>query len=279
MPVEFPLEFEPDHRSPEDVPHEPLLFAFKGREILLDAAGQLPSVAQIDNAGLEAARTQYLGRLGSTHCYSAELPDDAQLPEGFVSRDLRVAYGSLPADHHAVASRAVQVVEWDRSHQFCGRCGGPTEASKRDRSLQCPSCNVPYYPRLAPAMIVRVERGDEVLLARASNFPAGIYSILAGFVEPGESVEDAVVREVWEETRIVVRDVRYYSSQPWPYPNSLMLGFTAQYEGGEIDVSKDDEIEAAGWFRVGDLPNVFPGRMSISQWLLQDWIEAQRAKA
>lgn len=276
MPVEFPLEFEPDHRSPDSVPDEPLLFAFKGREIILDAEGHLPSVAQIDAARLEAERTQYLGRLGSTHCYSAELPDEVELPTGFVSRDLRVAYGTLPAAHHAVASRAVQVVDWDRSHQFCGRCGGRTEANKRDRSLQCPKCNIPYYPRLSPAMIVRVERGDEILLARASNFPAGIYSILAGFVEPGESVEEAVVREVWEETRIVVRDVQYYSSQPWPYPNSLMLGFTAQYEGGEIDVSHDEEIEAAGWYTAHDLPNVFPGRMSISQWLLQDWIEARR---
>ena len=100
--------------------------------------------------------------------------------------------------------------------------------------------------------------------------------MLAGFVEPGESVEEAVVREVWEETRIVVSDVQYYSSQPWPYPNSLMLGFTARYKGGDIDVSHDAEIEDAGWFRAGELPNVFPGRISISQWLLHDWLEKQK---
>jgi NAD+ diphosphatase len=276
MPVEFPLEFEPDHRVPDEVPHAPLLFAFRGRELVLDAEGQLPSVEAIDAAGLEAERTQYLGRLGTTHCYSAELPDEVVLPSGLVSRDLRLAYGTLPADQHAVAARAVQVVEWDRSHQFCGRCGGRTEPSDRDRSLHCPKCNIPYYPRLAPAMIVRVERDDEILLARAANFPAGIYSVLAGFVEPGESVEEAVVREVWEETRIVVGDVKYYSSQPWPYPNSLMLGFTARYVDGEIDTSHDAEIEDAGWFRANELPKVFPGRISISQWLLHDWLERQR---
>jgi len=275
MPVEFPLEFEPDHKAPDSVPDTPLLFAFRGRELLLDAEGQLPHVGDIDAKGIEAVRTQYLGRLGATHCYSAELDDDEAEPAGFAFRDLRMAFGTLAPDIHAVASRAVQVVDWDRSHQFCGRCGGPTEQNDTDRSRQCPECKVPYYPKLAPAMIVRVEREDEVLLARAANFPPGIYSVLAGFVEPGESVEEAVVREVWEETRIVVEDVRYYSSQPWPYPNSLMLGFTARYKAGEIDTSQDAEIEDAGWFRATDLPNVFPGRISISQWLLHDWIDTQ----
>ncbi len=276
MPVDFPLEFEPDHRAPDAVPDTPLLFAFRGRELLLDEHGQLPSVSQIDANGIEAVRTQYLGRLGATHCYSAELDDDEAEPAGFAFRDLRMAFGSLAPDVHAVASRAVQIVDWDRSHQFCGRCGEKTELAESDRSRHCPGCKIPYYPKLSPAMIVRVERGDEILLARANNFPAGIYSVLAGFVEPGESVEEAVVREVWEETRIVVENVRYYSSQPWPYPNSLMLGFTATYKEGEIDTSHDAEIDDAGWFRADDLPGVFPGRISISQWLLYDWVDEQK---
>ncbi len=131
------------------------------------------------------------------------------------------------------------------------------------------------YPRLAPAMIVAVERGNEILLGRSPHFPAGIYSVLAGFVEPGESAEDAVIREVFEETSIVCSDVRYFGSQPWPYPNSLMLGFTARYVSGEIDTGSD-ELEDAKWCAADDLPNTFPGNISISQWLLADFIRRQR---
>jgi len=141
----------------------------------------------------------------------------------------------------------------------------------------CPDCKVPQYPRLSPAMIVTVERDREILLARGPHFPPGIYSCLAGFVEPGESAEQAVEREVFEETGIHVGEVRYFGSQPWPFPNSLMLGFTAQYESGEI-VLEDEEIEDARWFHADDMPNFFPGRMSISQWLIHDFLERNRTR-
>jgi NAD+ diphosphatase len=131
------------------------------------------------------------------------------------------------------------------------------------------------YPRLAPAMIVAVERGNEILLGRSPHFPAGIYSVLAGFVEPGESAEEAVIREVYEETNIVCDNVQYYSSQAWPFPNSLMLGFTAQYVSGNVD-TEADELEDADWFAFDDLPTTFPGNISISQWLLNDFIERKR---
>jgi NAD+ diphosphatase len=272
MPAAFPLDFTPHHSAPEESSGTPLLFAFRGRELLVDAEGKLPTVEQIDAHGVDASRTQYLGRLGEIHCYSAELANDLQPPGDWAFRDLRMLYGSLPPEIHGVAARAVQIVDWDRSHQFCGQCGGATELGGDDRSRRCEKCKIPLYPKLAPAMIVCVERDDEILLARSAHFPPGIFSVLAGFVEVGESVEDAVIREVYEETRIVVDDVRYYSSQPWPYPNSLMLGFNARYKAGEIDCSHD-ELEDAGWFKADELPNTFPGRISISQWLLEDWIE------
>ena len=128
------------------------------------------------------------------------------------------------------------------------------------------------YPRLAPAMIVAVERDDEILLARSPHFPPGIMSVLAGFVEPGESAEHAVEREVYEETRIYVKNVRYFSSQAWPFPNSLMLGFRADYDGGEIEVD-GVEITEADWFKAREMPGFFPGRVSISQWLIHDFLE------
>ena len=274
----LPLPFMPDHRPPEAPGGDPLLFAFWRRELLVTGDHALPPVSAIDEHGIEAVRTQYLGRLGEQHCYSAELQEDFKPPAGFVTRDLRMLFGALDATLHALAGRAVQIVEWDRTHQFCGACGERTVQADHDRSRSCPSCEIPMYPRLSPAMIVAVEKGNQILLGRAKHFPAGIFSVLAGFVEPGESAEEAVVREVWEETRIVVEDVRYFGSQPWPFPNSLMLGFTARYKSGEIDTSHDDEVEDAGWFPADAMPNTFSGNVSISQWLIQDFVERHTGK-
>ncbi len=274
MNKDFPLAFVPGHKRPEQdsSTQEARCFAFRKRELLVSEGGRLPGVELIDSFGIEAVRTQYLGQLGESHCYSAQLADDQTAPAGLVFRDLRMLFGSLEPDLHAVAGRAVQIVEWDRTHQYCGACGNQTEPSETDRSRQCPDCRIPMYPRLSPAMIVAVEKEDEILLARSPHFPPGIYSVLAGFVEPGESAEDAVIREVYEEAGVVVDEVRYFGSQPWPFPNSLMLGFTARYKSGEIN-TENDEIEDAQWYRADGLPTTFPGNISISQWLLQDFIK------
>ncbi len=272
---DYPLSFVPGHLPPPDPGETPRLFAFRRRELLVLESGGLPTVAQIDSVGIEAVRTQYLGQLEMSHCFSAELDAGVQPPDGMAFRDLRVLFGGLSPELHAIAGRAVQIVEWDRTHQFCGACGEKTVLSDADRSRTCPDCQFPMYPRLSPAMIVAVERGDEILLARSPHFPPGIFSMLAGFVEPGESAEEAVIREVYEEVGLVVEDVRYFSSQPWPFPNSLMLGFTAQYKSGEIKVD-DIEIEAADFFRYDALPSTFPGNISISQWLLNDYLERNR---
>lgn len=249
-----------------------MVFAFRGRDMLVNADLGLPSVEDIDQSGYGAVRRQYLGTLDGRHCYSAELPLDAEESGGMRFANLHMLYGSLDETTHAIAGRAVQIVEWDRTHQYCGACAAPTEVSEADRSRTCPNCKFPMYPRLAPAMIVAVERDDEILLARSPHFPPGIMSVLAGFVEPGESAEHAVEREVYEETSIYVKNVRYFSSQAWPFPNSLMLGFCADYDGGEIKVD-GVEVTEADWFKAREMPNFFPGRVSISQWLIHDFLE------
>lgn len=249
-----------------------MVFAFRGRDLLVTEAGQLPAVDQLDANGFEAVRRQYLGALDGRHCYSVELEAGVQANGGLKFANLHMLHGSFDEATHALAGRAVQVVEWDRTHQFCGACATPTVPSELDRSRSCPDCKYPLYPRLAPAMIVSVERGDEILLARSPHFPEGIMSVLAGFVEPGESAEDAVRREVWEETKIIVKNVEYFSSQAWPFPNSLMLGFRAEYESGEIEID-GEEIVAAQWFKAKEMPNFFPGRVSISQWLIHDFLK------
>jgi NAD+ diphosphatase len=186
-------------------------------------------------------------------------------------RALRDLYGRIDEHLWTLAGRAAQLVEWDRTHLHCGRCGTPTEHATGERARRCPVCGHAAFPRLSPAVIVRVTRGDEILLARAQRFPGTMYSVLAGFVEPGESVEETVAREVFEETAIEVQDVRYFGSQPWPYPHSLMLGFTARWRAGEIAVD-GTEIEAADWFRADAMPMTFPGNISISQWLIRDFL-------
>jgi NAD+ diphosphatase len=266
--------FTPGIRPPEDpdtLTGTVVCFAFRRRELLVTVDGALPSVEHLNEAGLDSERSQFLGALGDSACHSIELSPDAAPPEGTIFRDLRALYTVLDETMHALAGRAVQIMDWDRTHQFCGACGTRTEASTTERSRMCPDCRIPQFPRLSPAMIVSVERGNEILLARSPHFPAGIYSVLAGFVEPGESAEEAVEREVMEEAGIRVKDISYFSSQPWPYPNSLMLGFRAAYASGEITL-EDDEIEDARWFRADDMPTFFPGRMSISQWLIQDFL-------
>ena len=163
----------------------------------------------------------------------------------------------------------MQLVEWARTHQFCGRCGVPTEDVTGLRAKRCPAAGSTPSPRLSPAVICLVERAGKAL-ARGPQFAAGMFSCLAGFVEPGESLEEAVAREVLEEVGIEVREIRYFGSQPWPFPNSLMIGFTAEWRSGEIAVD-GTEITEASWFSAGDLPEL-PTPISIARRLIDDWL-------
>ncbi|MET1080138.1 MAG: NAD(+) diphosphatase [Pseudomonas sp.] len=161
---------------------------------------------------------------------------------------------------------ATQIGTWARQHRFCGSCGGTLLQLPGERAMQCPRCAVHHYPRLSPSMIVLVTRGEEILLARSPRFATGVYSTLAGFVEPGESVEACVAREVHEEVGLQVRNLQYLGSQGWPFPHSLMLGFHAEYAGGDI-VPQPEEIEDARWFALDALPPL-PSQRSIARYLI-----------
>jgi NAD+ diphosphatase len=183
-----------------------------------------------------------------------------------------VLYGRLPDEQFSIAGRAVQILLWDQTHRFCGRCGQPTVHAPAERAKLCPRCGLLSFPRLSPAVIMLIRRGDELLLARNKAFADGFFSVLAGFVEPGESLEETVAREVREEVGLEVTDIGYFGSQPWPFPHSLMIGFTATYAGGEIRLQAD-EIAEAGWFhKRGDLPRL-PGKLSIARRLIDSFIE------
>lgn len=246
-------------------------FAFHENKLLVfqkPSSVSLPYLADFGALGLPQLGQHYLGHLDGRHCYAIQLAEETPLPKGMALEGLRQVYGRLDEDLFWIATRAVQIVDWDRTHRFCGRCGSPLRLKTTERAKECPDCGLLHFPRLAPAIIVLVERGNQLLLARSRHFMPGMYSVLAGFVEPGESLEEAVIREVREEVGVTVKDIQYFGSQPWPFPHSLMIGFTATYADGEITLD-DAEIEDAGWFTADNLPQI-PGKISIARKLI-DW--------
>ncbi|MEA2749054.1 MAG: diphosphatase [Myxococcales bacterium] len=235
-----------------------------GQPRMLDA----PAMANV--TALDAAH-HFLGRLDGNDVYAvAAAGGDAPIAEPFELVGLRALHGAVDEIVFGVAARAVQIVEWATTHRFCGRCATPTERTPGERAMRCPACGLSAYPRIAPAIIVLVRKGDLALLAHGARFPAPFYSTLAGFVEPGESLEETLVREVKEEVGIEVDDIRYFGSQSWPFPHSLMLGFFASWKSGEI-VCEPSEILDAKWFNAGALPMI-PPPMSISRKLIDAWL-------
>ena len=258
---------------PEERSEPAWWFVFQENKLLVNqepSSVSLPFLMDFGELGLTPLSEHYMGRLDHQPCYAVEVAEGTIPPAGMTFEGLRQVYGRLDEDLFWVAARAVQIVDWDKTHQHCGRCGTPLRTKTTERAKECPQCGQLHFPRLAPAIIVLVERGDQLLLARSRHFMPGMYSVLAGFVEPGESLEEAVVREVKEEVGIDVKDIRYFSSQPWPFPHSLMIGFTATYDVGEISLN-DEEIEDAGWFTADNLPRI-PGKISIARKLIDGFV-------
>ena len=245
-------------------------FLLRGREVLLDADGGIPCGAC--PLAPAVGRVQRLGELDGLPCYAVDLPGDVKAPAGAAFVDPKPQLDRLTQRAGSMLARALEVAEWDRSHRFCGACGAPTvqRGAAIVRVCTNEACRREHFPRVSPVVIVAVERGDEILLGRSHHFPPGLYSVLAGFVDAGESAEEAAHREIFEETRLQIGDLRYFASQPWPFPHSLMLGYQARYVSGEI-VCAPDEIEDAAFFRFDKLPSVFPLRATVAHWLIRDF--------
>ena len=253
-------------------------FAFRGDELLVHREGSsisIPCVAEFPELGLTAVSRHYLGQLAGRHCYAVDLAEGTAPPAGMSFEGLRQVYGRVDEDLFWVAGRAAQILHWDRRNRFCGRCGSRMGDNATERAKECSQCGLLVFPRLSPAIIVLVERAQQLLLARPHHFPPGLYSVIAGFVEPGETLEDAVVREVREEVGIAIKGLRYFGSQSWPFPHSLMIGFTATYAGGEISLD-EVEMEDAGWFTADNLPTL-PGKISIARELI-DWFLTKQGR-
>ncbi len=222
-------------------------------------------------------RTLLIGGINDARCYAAELPETAEAPRNTAFHGLRGLFGVLDENMFAMAMKALGIINWDRNSQFCSRCGTKIESGFDMLGKECSNCGFISFPRISPAVIVLIEKDNMALLARAGRFKENLYSVIAGFVEPGETLEDTVRREVKEETGIDVKDVRYFGSQPWPFPDSLMIGFTARYAGGEIRIDGEEVVDAR-WFQAGDLPEI-PGKISIARSLIDWFIEKNSQKS
>jgi NAD+ diphosphatase len=271
-----PAGFVPAHRLPADLPSTTLAFAFVGAKLVVRGSIDAPAVttlADLDAAGLRGEK-HFLGALDGVPCVAIALDESAAAPEGYASSGLRSFFLKLDDAPLALAARAFQVTDFERTHRYCGRCGTRTRLRDEERAAECPSCGLVAYPRVSPAMMALVTRGRELLLARSARFASGMYSALAGFVEPGETIEDCVRREVREEVGVEIAAPVYFASQSWAFPHSLMIAFTAEYAGGEIALD-DPEIEDAQFFPLDALPSL-PSPVSIARRLIDATVERLR---
>lgn len=255
-----------------------LSLAFQGNRVVVrpvEATVQFPTLPTLERAGYTVVAEESFPGPDGMQYQAADVVGPEEAPPGLALFGLRQLYGLVPDRLFGVLGRASQYLEWNRNHRFCGRCGARTVRSESELAKECTGCGALHFPRLNPAVIVSVRRGDEILLGRSPHFRPGVYSVLAGFVEPGESLEETVVREIREEVGIEVRGIRYFGSQPWPFPHSLMIAFTAEYASGEIEIDRR-ELEDAGWYRVDALP-LLPAPLSIARALVNHFIAEQKS--
>ena len=244
-----------------------------GRDILL-ASGS--NALMVDHSSADVMKfycqnRQVLGQWQGVNCEVWDLTAESLAMPGFELMDLRSLLRTLSDEEFSLASRAVQLLEWQKNHRFCGACGQPTTEAEADHALQCLPCNISLYPRISPCIIVVVMDGERCLLGRQASWPEGRYSALAGFLEAGESAEQALHREVFEETGVHIENIRYLGSQAWPFPGQLMLGFMADAKTTAI-VIDDDELSDARWFHYSELPDVLPSSRSMSGQLIEEFV-------
>jgi NTP pyrophosphohydrolases containing a Zn-finger, probably nucleic-acid-binding len=259
---------------PEDYNGKSWWFVFYTDKLMYinsDNKVNIPFFKDLEELNIKPIRKQYLGMLEGHCCYSAEIDYEITDMEDISFSGLRLLYGLLEEDTFMLAGKAFHIVNWDRTHQFCGRCGTKTEYMQNERAKLCPKCGFASFTRISPAVITAVFKGEKILLAHSKRFKPNLYSLVAGFVEPGETMEDCVKREIMEEVGIKVKNIKYFASQPWPFPDSLMVGFTAEYESGEVKAD-GVEITDAGWYDKDMLP-LLPAKDSIARKIIDWYIE------
>lgn len=249
-----------------------LIFINHQNKLTLPKTGSLGMLRQM------LLRQHTLGNIQETIYFCGEVAKDIPRGDDIVAVSLRKAFEVLQPYEYGLAVRAVSIINWDRNHQFCGRCGNQTQHMPGHYERSCPICGLSFYPRISPSIIVLIHKNDQLLMARSPHFTPGAYGLIAGFVEIGESLEETIHREVKEEVNIEIKNLRYIASQPWPFPDSLMMGFTAEYAAGEIKID-GHEIEAAGWYRYDQLPGRPSTKLSLASRLIDQFIAEQSKKS
>lgn len=254
-----------------------LLFVFQNNLLLVEKKGNdlnIPKSRLEELLPGKISFSRFMGSYQNIPCHLVELENDFTPSHTHTWKNLRDTYPHLDHDLYLLASKAIQLIHWNSETRFCGQCGSPTNEHPTEYAKTCPACDFVAYPRLSPVVIMTIEHQDEILLGRAPHFPKGMYSPLAGFVEAGETLEEAVAREVKEEAGIAVNNIRYVTSQSWSFPHSMMLGFRSDYVSGEI-VIEQEELEDVQWFHKNSLP-VLPSPISISRYLIDCYLNSTR---
>lgn len=247
-------------------------FIFSGEHILVekesDHQWSIPVLEKGSALELQLTDTCFLGTMAAVNCYCAHIVSE-RVPASAVLIHLRSLWGKVDPEVWHIAGYARQIYDWNRNFKYCGRCGVETRRNDKEHARDCPECGLVSYPRVSPAIITAVVKEDQILLARGVRFPdKKMFSVLAGFVEPGEDLEACLSREIFEEVGVRVKHIRYFKSQPWPFPDSLMIGFTAEYDSGSLVIDRE-EIAEAGWFKKDALPRT-PGKYTLAGELI-DW--------
>lgn len=253
-------------------------FIFQDHKLLMDGTAlSHMNVKPFSPAkrGIEITDPLLFGYYDSTPCFLA-MVSESQDTASMVPKGLRALFGVTDEDYFSLAGRAMQILHHTNEHRYCSKCATPMENREGELARVCPACNFITFPRISPAVIMSIIKDDHILLGRGAHFAKGMYSTLAGFVEAGETLEEAVAREVFEETAIRVDNVHYVSSQPWPFPHSVMIGFTGKYAGGSIRVDKS-ELEDARWFHYRDMPRL-PSKITIARLLIDNFLTEAREK-
>jgi NAD+ diphosphatase len=269
------MPFQSAFIPPQGNDPEELWFIFQEQNLLIKEINYghaIPGSNDVSDLKQHISSPQFLGSLDDKPCYAAEYPKEQPVSDPLCFKSLRALFGRLEDELVMIAGLANQLIHWNKNHQYCGKCGSLTENKTDERAKTCPKCGLINYPRLSPAVIVAVIKDNQILLATSPRFKSDFYSVLAGFVEPGENLEECVQREVREEVGIEVKNIRYFGSQPWPFPDSLMIGFTCEYAKGEIKADETEILQAA-WFEADSLPQI-PAKISIARALI-DWFSEQ----
>ncbi|NMM61788.1 NAD(+) diphosphatase [Clostridium sp. P21] len=271
--------YSPKFKQTKENDNNTYWFIFNSDKLLVkmtDNVANILTSESIEELKVPFISTNYMGTLNGHNCFAAITNVDEVKLSGMCFKSLRSLYDYLAEDIFLLAGKALQIAKWEETHKFCGRCGSATNTVEGEYAKVCPKCGFTSYPRISPAVITAVIKDGQILLAHNKSFPGNVHSIIAGFVEPGETLEECVRREIFEEVGIKVKNIEYFSSQPWPFPNSLMVGFVAEYESGEISVD-GEEITKAEWFK--DLSTIeLPSKMSIAREIIEWYREKYCSK-